>query len=73
MLLVRIGRQLEGGVHFCSGRIISSDLASSRRVGVRAIGDKQVDRGRWRDTRFRHSAQLPLLVSERPRAGRFRP
>jgi len=38
---VRSRRQLGGGLHFCSGRIIGSDLASSRRVGVRAIGDEQ--------------------------------
>jgi hypothetical protein len=34
--VVRSRRQLETGVHFCSGRVVSSDLASSRRVGVRA-------------------------------------
>jgi hypothetical protein len=31
--VVRSRRQLEAGVHFCSGWIVSRDLASSRRVG----------------------------------------
>ena len=37
--VVRSRRQPETSVHFCSDRIVSSDLASSRRVGVRAIGE----------------------------------
>ena len=41
VLVVRSRRQPETGVHFWSDRIVSSDLASSRRVGVRAIGEQE--------------------------------
>ncbi len=37
--VVRSGRQLETGVHFCSGRIVSRVLASSERAGRHAIGE----------------------------------
>ena len=40
--VVRCGRQLETGAHFCSRHIVSSDLASSGHAHGRAIGDEQV-------------------------------
>jgi hypothetical protein len=56
--IVPCGRQLETGAHFCSGRVVSSDLASRGRVGGRAIGELQV-RGNVRDeSRSRSRALL---------------
>ena len=57
--IVRCIRQLETGAHFCSGPIVSSDLASTGPVRRRGTGDKHVGDDDWADTCIRPSHVYP--------------
>jgi hypothetical protein len=59
---VRSRRQPETGVHFCSDRIVSSALASTQRVGVRAIGEWKERAGAVAEARFDFRTGITSVV-----------
>src|ERR1700733_5791563 len=59
---VRSRRQLETGAHLCSGRFVSSDLASSGRLGGRAIGGSGGRGGAQAETRFHFHRSITSVV-----------
>jgi hypothetical protein len=66
LLLVPCGTQLETDEHFCSGPIASSNLASTRNVRGRPIGDKRDSCEVRADTCVRVRAGVAADGSERP-------
>ena len=60
--LVRSSRQLEAGSQFSSGQIVCDELASTGRVGGRAIGEERVGCSDQRGTCFAGNVELEFVV-----------